>query len=150
VGVDHLPDVGRGDLVEGGGDAHAGVVDHRVDPTPGIDCRLDHGSGAGLLGDAVPVGDGLAAVGHDLGGDGAGVTRVLAVAAPADTEVVDQHPRSSSSEEPGVGPTEAGVAPGAGHDDHLSVEAQFHVSPRSGQWSWQDCPPSIGMIAPVM
>jgi hypothetical protein len=102
----------------------AGVVDEHVDAAEALDrVGRDRGGGRGV-GDVGAVGDRLAAGGHDLVGDALGEAHVAAaVAGEHVAEVVDDHLGATLGERQRVCAAEA--AAGAGHDRHLSVEAQL-------------------------
>jgi hypothetical protein len=99
----------------------AGVVDDDVDRAE----RLDRGGDDGLAalggGDAVAVGDGLAAEGLDLADHVVGRTLAAAVARHRATEVVHDDARAAAGELERVRPAQA--AAGAGDDRDLAVES---------------------------
>ena len=104
----------------------AGVVDDDVDLAEGVDGRLHDRRAALGRGDAVVVGDGLAAGRLDLVDDLLGGRLGAAGAVGGAAEVVDDDERAPLGEVEGVRPAEA--AAGARDDRHLAVEPEIsHV-----------------------
>ena len=128
------------------------VVHQDVQAAPGVERGLNDFARAGFVGDAVRIGNSLAAGRPNLVDDLFGVRPEDAAPVGADAEIVDHDLGAAVGEQFGVRPTEAGrLTARTGHDGDLAVEshlAQCFSSRSAGVDAWSNS--TINSVGPLM
>src|SRR5690606_10275647 len=146
VDVDEAVEVRRRKLVDGPAVRDAGVVDHGMHATEGVECGLH--DGRALDADVVGIGDGGPTRRFDLGHHRlGGVARSPGAVAVA-AVVVDDHPGALTCEEQRVGTAQASAR--ARDDDDVAVEMSHVVIPPGYRLSMESYQRAVTMPPSAM
>jgi hypothetical protein len=118
--IDHaVPDV-RIHVLQVRKDDNAGVVDESVDASESVRGEFDDAAASRRLLEILVTGSCDAAVNNDLAHGAVSYRWIKSVAFRAHSRIVHNHRRTSSSQEPRIGRSQA--ASGTGHHDDLAAE----------------------------